>query len=170
MGLEASSHRSTPVLLGYTLRDRKLTEREGLADQYGPTTVSIIPSGRFSYITRNVLMSLIFLPLLSGPLRSPAPSGPARPRARTPQGPTLRPRGDSGQWTAVMQQRKHLSNMIDRVRNTRHPFCPRCCSAQELCENRRGHPRLAIPNSPCGLCGCKATLNLNKKCQSSGAA
>ena len=30
----------------------------------------------------------------------------------------------------------------------------------ELLENRGGHPGLPVPNSPYGLCGCKATLNL----------
>ena len=33
--------------------------------------------------------------------------------------------------------------------------------AQELCESRGGRPGLAVPNSPYGLCGRKATLNLN---------
>ena len=32
---------------------------------------------------------------------------------------------------------------------------------QELRESRGGHPGLPVPNSPCGLCGHKATLNLN---------
>ena len=32
---------------------------------------------------------------------------------------------------------------------------------QELRESRGGHPGLPVPNSPCGLCGRKATLNLN---------
>ena len=32
---------------------------------------------------------------------------------------------------------------------------------QELCESRGGRPGLSVPNSPYGLCGHKATLNLN---------
>ena len=36
--------------------------------------------------------------------------------------------------------------------------------AQELCESRGGRPGLPVPsNSPYGLCGRKATLNLNSK-------
>ena len=35
------------------------------------------------------------------------------------------------------------------------------CRAQELCESRGGRPELPVPNSPYGLCGRKATLNLN---------
>ena len=35
--------------------------------------------------------------------------------------------------------------------------------AQELCESRGGCPELAVPNSPYGLCGRKATLILQKK-------
>ena len=34
--------------------------------------------------------------------------------------------------------------------------------AQELHESRGGHPGLPIPNSPYGLCECKATLNSMK--------
>ena len=34
--------------------------------------------------------------------------------------------------------------------------------AQELCESPRGRPGLPVPNSPYGLCGRKATLNLNQ--------
>ena len=30
--------------------------------------------------------------------------------------------------------------------------------AQELCESRGERPGLPVPNSPCGLCGCKATF------------
>ena len=43
--------------------------------------------------------------------------------------------------------------------------------AQELCGCRGGRPGLPVPNSPCGLCGRKATLNLdlNSETQSSGA-
>ena len=33
--------------------------------------------------------------------------------------------------------------------------------AQELCESRGGRPGLPVPDSPYGLCGRKATLNLN---------
>ena len=33
--------------------------------------------------------------------------------------------------------------------------------AQELCESRGGRPGLPVPNSPCGLYGRKAILNLN---------
>ena len=33
--------------------------------------------------------------------------------------------------------------------------------AQKLCENRGGRPGLPVPDSPDGLCGRKATLNLN---------
>ena len=32
--------------------------------------------------------------------------------------------------------------------------------AQGLCESRGGRPGLPVPNSPYGLCGRKATLNL----------
>ena len=31
--------------------------------------------------------------------------------------------------------------------------------ARELCETRGGRPGLPVPNSPCGLCGSKATLD-----------
>ena len=41
--------------------------------------------------------------------------------------------------------------------------------AQELCESRGGRPGLPVPNSPYGVCGRKATLNLNSDTQSSGA-
>ena len=34
------------------------------------------------------------------------------------------------------------------------------CRAQWLCEGRGGRPGLPVPNSPYGLCGRKATLNL----------
>ena len=34
------------------------------------------------------------------------------------------------------------------------------CRVQELCESRGGRPGLPVPNSPYGLCGRKATLNL----------
>ena len=33
--------------------------------------------------------------------------------------------------------------------------------AQELCESRGGHPGLPVPNSPYGLCGREAALNVN---------
>ena len=39
--------------------------------------------------------------------------------------------------------------------------------AQQLCERRGGRPGLPVPNSPHGLCGLNATLNLDT--QSSGA-
>ena len=39
------------------------------------------------------------------------------------------------------------------------------CRAQELCESRGGRPELPVPNSPYGLCGRKATLNLNLRYQ-----
>ena len=32
---------------------------------------------------------------------------------------------------------------------------------QELCESRGGRPGLPVPNSPYGLCGRKAALDLN---------
>ena len=35
--------------------------------------------------------------------------------------------------------------------------------SQELCESGGGRPELPVPNSPYGLCGSKATLNLNNK-------
>ena len=35
-----------------------------------------------------------------------------------------------------------------------------CTRAQELCESRGGRPGLPVPNSPYGLCGHKATVNL----------
>ena len=31
--------------------------------------------------------------------------------------------------------------------------------AQQLCESRGGRPGLPVPDTPCGLCGSKATLN-----------
>ena len=34
-------------------------------------------------------------------------------------------------------------------------------TAQEMCESRGGRPGLPVPNGPYGLCGRKATLNLN---------
>ena len=34
------------------------------------------------------------------------------------------------------------------------------CRAEELCESRGDRPGLPVPNSPDGLCGRKATLNL----------
>ena len=37
---------------------------------------------------------------------------------------------------------------------------------QELCESRGGRPGPPKPNSPCGLCGRKATLNLNLESRS----
>ena len=37
------------------------------------------------------------------------------------------------------------------------------CRSQELCESPGGHPGLSVPISPCGLCGRKATLNLNTR-------
>ena len=38
-----------------------------------------------------------------------------------------------------------------------------------MCERRSGHPGLPVLNSPYGLCGRKATLNLNVPVQSLGA-
>ena len=35
-----------------------------------------------------------------------------------------------------------------------------CIRAQELCKGRGGRPGLPVPNSPYGLCGRKASLNL----------
>ena len=42
------------------------------------------------------------------------------------------------------------------------------CRGQELCESRDSRPGLPVPNSPYGLCGRKATLNLksHKLCES----
>ena len=41
--------------------------------------------------------------------------------------------------------------------------------AQKLCKSRGGRPGLPVPNSPYGLCGRKATLNLHlTETQSSG--
>ena len=40
--------------------------------------------------------------------------------------------------------------------------------AQELCESRGGRPGLPVPNSPYGLCGHEATLNLNCGCACEG--
>ena len=40
---------------------------------------------------------------------------------------------------------------------------PKANRAQKLCESRGGRPGLPVTNSPCGLCGRKATLNLNSK-------
>ena len=39
--------------------------------------------------------------------------------------------------------------------------CTEGLGAHELCEGRGGRPALPVLNSPYGLCGCKATLNLN---------
>ena len=41
--------------------------------------------------------------------------------------------------------------------------------SQELCESGGGRPRIPVPNSPYGLCGRKATLNLTRRLQSAGA-
>ena len=41
----------------------------------------------------------------------------------------------------------------------------RLLRALELCESRGGRPGLSVPNSPYGLCGRKATLNLNQTAQ-----
>ncbi len=38
----------------------------------------------------------------------------------------------------------------------------RACGARELCESGGGRAGLHVPNSPYGLCGRKATLNLNR--------
>ena len=45
------------------------------------------------------------------------------------------------------------------VRTTELEHC--LMRALELCESRGGRPGLHVPNSPYGLCGRKATLNLN---------
>ena len=37
------------------------------------------------------------------------------------------------------------------------------CRAQELCESQGGRPGLPVPNTPCGLCGRKAVLNLTEQ-------
>ena len=42
-----------------------------------------------------------------------------------------------------------------------YKFVPYLFRAQELCESRGGRPGLPIRKSPDGLCGRKATLNLN---------
>ena len=47
-------------------------------------------------------------------------------------------------------------NFFFNVETYLHPF-----RTQELCESRGGRPGLPVPNSPYGLCGCKATLNSN---------
>ena len=44
------------------------------------------------------------------------------------------------------------------ISNIRHICTIR---AQELCGSRGGRPGFPVPNSPYGLCGAKATLNLN---------
>ena len=46
------------------------------------------------------------------------------------------------------------------VKQQRNSFALR---AQELREIRRGRPGLPVPNSPYGLCGCKATLNSSNR-------
>ena len=38
---------------------------------------------------------------------------------------------------------------------------PATNQSSELCESGGGRPGLPVPNSPYGLCGRKATLNLN---------
>ena len=49
---------------------------------------------------------------------------------------------------------------VDVKHNERRRCC--CLRAQELCGSQGGRPGLSIPNySPYGLCGRKATLNLN---------
>ena len=45
--------------------------------------------------------------------------------------------------------------------------CSSKVRTQEECESRGGHPGLPIRNSPYGLCGHKATLNVNMFCTSS---
>ena len=39
--------------------------------------------------------------------------------------------------------------------------CREYSRAQALCESRGGRPGFPVPNSPYGLCGRKAALNLN---------
>ena len=41
---------------------------------------------------------------------------------------------------------------------------------QELCESGGGRPGFPVPNSPYGLCGRKATLNLNNVSKDAFAA
>ena len=46
---------------------------------------------------------------------------------------------------------------------------PGCLRVQDLCESRCGRPGLPVTDHPYGLCGRKATLNLNSDTQRSGA-
>ena len=39
-------------------------------------------------------------------------------------------------------------------------YCTNTSRAQALCESQGSHPGLPVPNSPYGLCGHKATLNV----------
>ena len=50
---------------------------------------------------------------------------------------------------------------IHRERDKEVPKHVLLCRAQELNEGRFGRPGPPVPNSPYGLCGRKATLNLN---------
>ena len=57
-----------------------------------------------------------------------------------------------------------------RLNNIQRPCCY-ISRVQELCESRGGRPGLPVSKSPYGLCGRKATLNLDRVVhgQSSGA-
>ena len=44
-----------------------------------------------------------------------------------------------------------------------HAFARVLARDQELCESRGGRPGLLVLNSPYGLCGRKATLNLERE-------
>ena len=50
----------------------------------------------------------------------------------------------------------HLEKFIQSSQE----LCESRC-VKELCESRCGRPGRPVPNSPYGLCGRKATLNLN---------
>ena len=52
-----------------------------------------------------------------------------------------------------------LISLVVSVDVKHHVYLEHLFKAQELCESRGGRPGLPDPIKPCGLCGCKVTLN-----------
>ena len=48
-----------------------------------------------------------------------------------------------------------------RIQSHQNDLCFKRIRVQDLCESRGGRPGLPVPNSAYGLCGRKATLNMN---------
>ena len=68
--------------------------------------------------------------------------------------------------TQTQQQRPESpmvnTTFINSTRNTSSTICASAPNrAQELCESGGGRPGLPVTDSPYGLCGRKATLNVN---------